>query len=252
LAAAAAAVVLLAVAGYLVLQSLWSAHTPVLSASNEKPETPAVVEVKPPPTPAVTAIRKLDVRIWKKEDVTKSLALADPNALPLREGDWMRIEAKITRPAYLYLIYLDAQGEATALFPWNKYSWENRPAEQKRDSLNFPEDPKVDGKPLEAGPSGIEAVLLLARDEPLSSQEARQLRQAFADVPPQGKFDALRGAVRLGEEVLFDNDRDRGRPNLDQSGKLLDPVERMRRLVRGELKKLGGDVQGVCYPFQGK
>jgi hypothetical protein len=68
----------------------------------------------------------------------------------------------------------------------------------------------------------------------------------------QGKFDPLRGAVWLGAEERFADVRDRGRPNLDQSGTMLDPVERMRRLVRGELKSLAGDVRGVCYPFAGK
>jgi hypothetical protein len=164
----------------------------------------------------------------------------------------MRVEAETNRPAYLYVIYLDASGEASPLFPWRKYDWDDRAAEQKRSRLLLPEDPKTDAAPLVAGPSGIEAVLLLARDEVLSAEEIGRLRGLFEKKPPPAKFDPLQGAVWLGAEEHFGNLRDRGRPNLDQSGTVLDPVERMRRLVRGELKSLADDVRGVCYPFAGQ
>jgi hypothetical protein len=163
----------------------------------------------------------------------------------------MRVEAETNRPAYLYVIYLDAQGEAAPWFPWGKYDWNDRPVEQRRSRLHLPEDPLKDGVPLTPGPSGIEAVLLMARDEPLSRDEVGQLQWLFDKAPP-GNFDLLRGAVWLGAEERFSNLHDRARPNVDQSGTMLDPVERLRRLVRGGLKNLAGDVRGVCYPFDGK
>jgi hypothetical protein len=193
----------------------------------------------------------LDVRVWKKADTSKGLTLDAPGALPLRAGDYIRVEAESIRPAFLYVIYLDSQGEAAPLFPWREYKWDDRPAEQKTSHLHLPEDPLKDAAPLEPGPSGIEAVLLLAREEPLSAEEVGQLRGLFMKAPP-GKFDPLRGAVWLGAEERFANVRDRGRPNVDQSGTVLDPVERLRRLVRGELKRLADNVRGVCYPFAGK
>jgi predicted Ser/Thr protein kinase len=194
---------------------------------------------------------KLDVRVWKKANTSKGLTLDSPGALPLRAGDYMRVEAECNRPAYLYVIYLDAQGEASPFFPWRKYQWNNRPLEQMRTQLHLPEDPLTDGAPLDPGPSGIEAVLLLAREEPLSAEEVGTLRGLFTKAP-RGKFDPLRGAVWLGADERFADVRDRGRPNLDQSGTVLDPVERLRRLVRGELTSLVSDVRGVCYPFAGK
>jgi hypothetical protein len=65
------------------------------------------------------------------------------------------------------------------------------------------------------------------------------------------RFDPLRGAVWLGAGEQFGNARDRGRPEFDNSGTVFDPVERARRLVSGELKRLADDVRGVCYPFAG-
>ena len=217
-------------------------------------------------------------------------SLGTAGALPLQTGDWMRIEAETNREAYLYVIYVDAKGEASPMFPWRKYNWNDLPSEEKRSRLNLPEDPKKDGAPLDPGPSGIETVLVLARAEPLSAAEVARLRQLFEKEPElvflpasgartvgftgalsgQGpilaasalfaertnpnEFDSLRGAVWLGAEDRFGNAQDklRARPNQERSVAVLDPVERMRRLVRGELKELCGDVRGVCYPFKGK
>jgi DNA-directed RNA polymerase specialized sigma24 family protein len=218
----------------------------VLTALPMRPPLPARMEAEPL---ALT----LDVRVWKKQNTTRGLTLADDGALPLRAGDFMRVEAIASRPAYLYLIYLDAKGEASPYYPWRKYDWNDRPAEERRRQLNEPEDPQKDGSPLDPGPSGIEAVLLLGRDEPLSEEENNRLAKLLAGKPQQGKFDSLLGAVWLGgDDERFAFAGDRGRPDRDQAGQVLDPVERVRRLVRRELPALAVARRGVCYPFAGR
>jgi serine/threonine-protein kinase len=246
---------------------------------------------KPPVAPSdPLAVTKVDVRVWKKSNRLKGLALGANGALPLCAGDWMRIEAETNRPAYLYVLYLDARGEASPLFPWRRDNWDDRPAEEKRRRLNLPEDPMKDAAPLGPGPSGIEAVLVLGREEPLTAAEVARLRRLIEKEPewvflptsaagcigllrgpatpgpllaasaltaertdPFG-FDPLRGAVWLGEDERFGDVRDQLRAKLcvERAVVVLDPIERMRRLVRGELMELGGEVRGVCYPFEGK
>jgi hypothetical protein len=196
---------------------------------------------------------ELGVGIWKKRAPSRRLSLEDEGALPLRAGDWMRIEAKVNRPAYLYVIYLDARGEASPMYPWRKYKWGDRPAEEKRTVLHLPEDPRKDASPLEVGPSGIESVLLLARDEPLSAAENERLAELLGKAPRQTEFDPLRGAVRLGgDEEQFSVRADRGRPALDKAGEVADPVERLRRMLRAEVGTLAPVRRGVCYPFAGR
>jgi serine/threonine protein kinase len=195
----------------------------------------------------------LDVRVWKKQNTTRGLTLADEGALPLRAGDFMRVEATANRLAYLYLIYLDAKGEASPYYPWRNYDWNDRPGEERRRHLNEPEDPQKDGSPLIPGPSGIEAVLLLGRDEPLGVEENHRLAALLAGKPQQGKFDPLLGAVWLsGDDDRFAVGADRGRIERDQAAQVLDPVERVRRLVRRELPALVVARRGVCFPFAGR
>jgi serine/threonine protein kinase len=242
LAATAATLVLLGLASIPLAKS-WLPPT----VPGPAPPGPSA---RPPAVAPLTA--KVDVRIWKKADTSKGLTLGDAGALPLRAGDWMRVEAQSDRPAYLYVLYLDARGEASPLFPWRRYDWGNRPAEEKRTQLRLPEDPLKDAARLEDGPSGIEAVLLLARDEPLGDVEVDRLRGLFQNKPPAAKFDPLRGAVWLGKDMHFGDDRDRARPNYDKAGTVADPVERVRSLVGNELKGLAEDARGVCYPFAGR
>ena len=190
--------------------------------------------------------------MWKKADTRKGWPLGE-DSLPLRPGDWVRIEATTNHPAYLYVIHLDAKGEASPLFPWRKYEWNDRPAEEPRQKLHLPEDPTKDGSPLEPGPAGIEAVLLLAREEPLTAEEVGQLARALKGAPQRGKVDPLRGAVWLGmEEERFSVPGDRARPALEKAGEVHDPVERVRRLLRTELRAMAETGRGVCYPFAGE
>jgi hypothetical protein len=58
--------------------------------------------------------------------------------------------------------------------------------------------------------------------------------------------------VWLGGEERFLVPADRGRLELSKSGKVTDPVERARRLLRGELAALAEVRRGVCYPFAGE
>jgi serine/threonine protein kinase len=249
--ATAVAVVTLGAVGYALLDRTPRPDSPSATSDGKKDSTAALPAKLGAKEPVASPAPKLTVRVWKREDPSRGLELAAAQALPLRAGDLMRIEAETGRPAYLYVIYLDARGEASPLFPWRNNDWDDRPEEQPRRRLYLPEDPQKDAAPLEAGPSGIEAVLLLACDEPLDAAKREQLKRFFAKAPPQGKFDPLRGAVWLGPGERFGHTADRGRPALNQAGTLPDPVERIRRLVRGELKGLAGEVRGVCYPFQG-
>src|SRR5439155_19645794 len=79
----------------------------------------------------------IDVRVWRKDQKDQfdpsdrkfkgaGVRLNHPGALPLRPGDGMRIEVQLNRPAYVYVVWLDTDGKATPLFPWDE-EWSKRP-----------------------------------------------------------------------------------------------------------------------------
>ena len=54
------------------------------------------------------------------------LPLRDPAARPLREGDEVRIEAKLNRRGYAYILWIDTKGKVIPVYPWVEGEWGRR------------------------------------------------------------------------------------------------------------------------------
>jgi hypothetical protein len=194
----------------------------------------------------------------KKRDRNGLRSLDDPNMLPLQAGDALRIEARTARPAYLYVLNLTADGKVSLLHPWrDDEDWDNIAEETPRDFYCVPDPNKGDAAKLAAGPSGIESVVVLAREAPLTAAERQQLRGFLQTWPvDQSKFDPLRAAVTIGEdEFHFADARDQKERGKVQAGDAVesnDPVLRLRRLLQGDVRSLGVASRGVCYTFKGE
>jgi hypothetical protein len=189
----------------------------------------------------------IDVRVWKSKD-DAPLRLHQPGALPLRAGDHLRVEAELTRPAYLYVVWLETTGKAVPKYPWRGNDWGDRPADEApRDRLALPEA-EGQAAPLGGSPSGVESILLLAREDPLPAGEDERLAAVFAGLPPQQGRQAPRLAAWFenGEAV-----EDRGAPHLDKASDVGDMVLRTQLLLRDKLRPLFGCTRAVCYGFQG-
>jgi hypothetical protein len=123
----------------------------------------------------------LNVRIWDpKNDHRRGLSLDDPGALPLHPGDQIRVEAEANRPAYLYIIWIGTDGAPKPVYPWKPGDWAPFKHEQRTANISLPE-PVDGGWPMEGGP-GMETLVLLGRDEPISAVAIQDL---FGDLPKQ-------------------------------------------------------------------
>ncbi len=60
----------------------------------------------------------------------RNLRLDQPGALPLKAHDQFRIEAKLNRPAYLYVFWIGSDGKAAPIYPWKRGHWDQRPADE--------------------------------------------------------------------------------------------------------------------------
>jgi hypothetical protein len=216
------------------------------------PNTSKQAEIAKPVEDALKV--KLDVSVWKKrENHARGQNIGDLAILPLVEGDGVRIEVTASRPAYLYLMQLDAEGQVSPIYPWRKGDWKNRPEQEKaRQKLWLP-DEQARGATVTAGPSGIESLLLLARETALTQEENQRLAEVMSKAMQPGKAPALEGVVWMGgDEEKFSVERDRGRLSFEAGVQLNDPVQKMRGLLRDEAQTLNAAWRGVCYPFQGK
>jgi hypothetical protein len=103
-----------------------------------------------------------------------------PGGFYIEPGNLVQLRAELNRPAYVYLLWVEADGKVIPVYPWADLKWAQRPAmEQPVSRLSRPEG--NDGWPV-GGPAGIESAVLLAREEPLPADF--DLRRLLDEVPP--------------------------------------------------------------------
>jgi hypothetical protein len=107
------------------------------------------------------------------------------------------------------------------------------------------------GAPPDPGRSGIEALLLLARETQLPAGE--DLARRFAGWPRQPGLDPLRLRVAAwfedGEPVR--DEPERAPINLGQAQAIEDPVWRAQALLRDNLRPVFPYTRAVCFSFHG-
>ena len=119
------------------------------------PETSSVV----PPAPVSPLIPRaaqpmkgrIDLLVVKSRDGTRRrLRLEDRGSVPVRADDEIRIEARLDRPAYLYLFWIGSEGKVAPLYPWKDHDWSARPAEERK--VTGVELPEIDDEILQIPP----------------------------------------------------------------------------------------------------
>jgi hypothetical protein len=202
----------------------------------------------------------LDVRVWesrspdprKFEPTGQRQAISLAQAVPLSPRDWMRIEAKLNRPAYLYVIWIDTEGKATPIYPWQDGDWNKRPAEErKRDRLNLPEG-AGELAPLAPGPAGIETLVLLAREAALSEAENASMSGLLASLPRADVADVRAVAwFDDGDLVTPQREPDRGSIQIGKAQAGGDPVLQLQGLLQTKLRPLFPYSRAVCFGNRG-
>jgi predicted Ser/Thr protein kinase len=167
--------------------------------------------------------------------------IKNPDARPLRPGDQVRVQAALNRPAYVYLVWIDSRGEALPVYPWTKGRWSDRPARQLPvERLSLPDEA---GKywNMQPGHTGMETLVLLARETPLP--EGIDLAPLFAGLPTQPVedpkalviFDGGRAfAAESGGKQATGVGRSRG-PNLSEPAEAEYAIVRAQALLAARL-----------------
>jgi hypothetical protein len=185
----------------------------------------------------------------------QGLRLHERRALPLRPNDWIRIEAEMHPPAYLYVVWIDTDGKVTPLWPWEDGDWTRLPGDQApRDRLTLPDLVKGEAvMPLSGGPPGIESLLLLARETPLTAAEnsevMRILSRPLARQPMTLSEADVHFAVWLenGERVTDEPTR---APIVSKAQSSGDPEVQVRSVMK-QLQSIFPYTRAVCFGNRG-
>jgi hypothetical protein len=166
------------------------------------------------------------VRVWSPESGAngkRGWKVDEPGALPVLPGEQVHLEARLTRPAYAYLVWLDGQGQVISLYPWRDRAFGPRPWPEVA-MTTFHSPPELDrGWPV-TGPAGLETALLLASQSPLPSNT--NLATLIGRLPPTPLRDPQEVAVRG-----------------------FDPGQPTRTLNRGGHRGLGAEAERIDDPL---
>jgi hypothetical protein len=203
-----------------------------------------------PPTPALMGY--LDAMVVRPTaGKNRYLALSHPEALPLRLGsDYVRIDAKLIRPAYIYIVWVDTDGTVDLVYPWDEEKKRRLPDESPRDQLYWPDE--TSGGFLNPGPAGTATMLLLARDEKLPDDV--DIAKLFGKLEPQKAFQRREAAWFENGEMVKGDARfaainfpaDRGVTGAKVAA-IDDPVMRVQALWRSTLNQHFAYCRGVCF-----
>jgi hypothetical protein len=142
---------------------------------------------------------RLVVTVRPPERAVEPLLVEEPGALPVRAGGIMSLEIRLSQPAFAYLVWLDTEGRAVPLYPWNHETLVvmdvNQPPPVRRSATIVYSPPIGSGWKF-GQRGGLETVLLLARRTPLD--EGTQLGSLLGPLPPPAKVRARDELVVLG------------------------------------------------------
>lgn len=201
---------------------------------------------------------ELIVRVWTAEGKDKvGLRVDEAGALPVRNQERLRLQAQLTQPAHVYLLWLDSEGKVTLLYPWNeggkivhKDVSMPPPPRPPQTLVNSPGDVPGERKLgwKVGGKSGLDTILLLARRQPLRTEVA--LNKLIGPQSPTRLRDPHEWAIRgadAGQPIGFVKlGGDRG-PE-DEAAAIDDPLLQMM----GRLQDQFEIVRAVRFAHQEK
>jgi hypothetical protein len=178
------------------------------------------------------------------------MRLTDPGALPLWVKDQIRVEAEVTPAAYLYLFWIDTEGRAAPVYPWEAGKWGTRPAEeQPRSRLELPER-LTKGWTITGDQEGMETLILLARPTPWELSDDA-IQQLLGGLPAQRPVQDPRSAVWFENGAVVKQDARRQWMHFVEDD-LNDPVLHLQELLREKLQPHGTFTTAVSFARQGK
>jgi serine/threonine protein kinase len=137
-----------------------------------------------PPTP-IAYHGSVDILVWRTlGNEARHLRLTDLGALPLMPGDQIRLTAHIQPAAFVYLFWIDEEGKAAPVYPWEPGHWGTRPPKETPvPALDLPKQ-SIQGFTIAPGREGMETLIMLALDSPLTASDA-DLQHCLGGLPPQ-------------------------------------------------------------------
>jgi len=232
-------------ASILLVLVLWPRSHPETAVALRVPPPAPVPVSLPPPLPLSG---ELIVRVWSPGmEGKRGLKVEESGARPVRAGEWVHLEAHLSRPAYAYLLWLDSQGQVTSLYPWGDRTFGSRPSSERWSATIHSPAAEDEGWRM-TGPPGLETALLLVRQTPLPP--GTELADLIGRLPPSPLRDPQEVAVRgfdPGQPVRA-IDRGEHRGLADEAERIDDPLLQVMEKLRPHFDV----IRAVRFAYRGE
>jgi hypothetical protein len=130
---------------------------------------------------------KLFIVVRPPDHGVEAQPVEEPGAVPVRQGGIMSLQVELNQPAFAYLVWLDSDGKAVPLYPWNHDTLQVRDVNEPppaRKAATVIYNPPIGGGWKFGPTAGLETVLLLVRRTHL--EPGARLGDVLRAVPPPG------------------------------------------------------------------
>ena len=210
-----------------------------------RPKPDPVIE-PPPPLPPLKG--SIDVMMSRPGDsIRQGIGLHDPGTRPLKKGDEVRVLVDLNRPAYVYVLWIDTNGEVQPVYPWLGGKWDKRGPEKTTAKLRLPDQAGVWNMwKIDPGPPGLETLFMLCLEKPLP--EDIDLQMILKDLGPQKTTGVDAGAVAWFENGNVVRDEPNRAASLGKVVEGSNPVERINRQLQGRVSRhVNGYTRSVTF-----
>jgi uncharacterized protein DUF4384 len=192
----------------------------------------------------------VDIRIWDEHIIRQNLSTNDPGSLPLLTGDQIKINMKLNRPAHIYVVWITSSGLVQPLYPWEPGKWENCHFSQPLDHLTLPPSTTSQNNDKWGidGPAGVETLVLMVNEKPLSDTSLVRLPSVFAELPVRTAMAdkhtpfsfVCRNTQNVHQErLVFDSEP------------ITNPLDKFHEVLQDRLSSRCSLVQAVSFANQG-
>jgi hypothetical protein len=199
------------------------------------------------PAKDVSYAGSLDMVVRLKNDgEVRDYRLSHGGVLPLRNGAQFRIKANVEPAAFLYLFWIDTEGEAVPVYPWQPGKWGTRDRAKEKPLQRLELPPRLSqGYKIAGDQEGMETLFLLARPTPLSASDD-ELKRLLAGLEEQRPIQKRTSAVWFENGRVVENDVVRTRADFEVTD-LNDPVLRLQERLQDQLGPLGKFTSAVSF-----
>ncbi len=210
----------------------------------------AIPEIPPSPTDFLGCI---DIVVFDPDDPQRqNMHLNQKGVLPLKPGDRFAVEAEISPPAYLYILWIDADGSVEPIYPWRGGDWKDLPPEEK--PVEKVRRPSASDRPfggtfgVKESVQGMETLVMLARKTPLP--RGVDLKAELGAVPRQ-TLRTLQAAAWFENGKLVTDEPTRSAIDFGDE-KDDDPVMATQKQIQTRLGRLVPYTRAVSFAVRGK